>query len=235
MACVETRGAGAGLSDMNIRIWIYTLLTLTQLQAHVVAQGLAYTWVDKDGITHFSDSPPATGTTASGDIVSMPLPQSYTAPDPAQDYYSISNQWRRMQEVKAEQDGLALQREQLRIEWYRAEQQAREAEAASAARIAADRSPLIIVQEPYPVHRPGPYDQRPVKHYPAQHDHTYRPGFSLSFGYNQPSNRQWNETRHPHDSTPGYHPARVQGGVGPVKSKPAPDDTMLNRNGLGAR
>lgn len=65
-----------------------------------------YRWTDTAGTIHFSDEPPAQPV---ADTVSIELPQFAAPRDPANDYYSIVNQSKRMEQSR-------LAREKLRAE-----------------------------------------------------------------------------------------------------------------------
>jgi hypothetical protein len=136
---------------MNTRI--FQMVCIALLPFSVVHADI-FKWVDAEGVTHFSDARPAVGTTP---IVAEPvnIRQDYTESNPAEDYYSIVNQSKRMQAQRAEKDALALQKEQLRIDWYRAKQEALAAELDGAARLVEASQPLILVPGPYR-HRPHP-------------------------------------------------------------------------------
>lgn len=76
--------------------------------------GVAHKWVDADGITHYSDAPPAIETSP---VTLIELAVSDTpANDPAAAYYSIRNQWLRIQEER-------LARERIRLEQIRLKSQ----------------------------------------------------------------------------------------------------------------
>lgn len=109
---------------------IAVIVTLGQLPPAAAAQGVAYQWVDGDGVTHFSDKPPASGQAADGGVESIDLPAESTATSPAGDYYSIANQWQRMHQERVENERLALQQEQISLEQARAEQSQQPAAAA---------------------------------------------------------------------------------------------------------
>lgn len=136
---------------MNTRFIQPLCMALLPLSA---ADADIYQWVDQEGVTHFSDAAPAVGTTQ---VVAKPvnIRQDYTEANPDEDYYSIVNQSRRLQAQRAEKDALALQKEQMRIEWYRAKQEARAAELNAAARLVEASQPLILLPVPYN-HRPRP-------------------------------------------------------------------------------
>ena len=58
-----------------------------------------YQWVDEEGVTHFSDTPPDNGTAAESLHVNSTNPPGY---DPETDPYSIANQAKRMNEKWSE-------------------------------------------------------------------------------------------------------------------------------------
>ena len=69
-------------------------------------------WVDDKGVTHYSDEPPASQGTESTQIH---LPRSAPATETSADnYYSIANQWARMNQERLERDKLRLQADQAR-------------------------------------------------------------------------------------------------------------------------
>ncbi len=69
------------------------LVTSSRL-ADGVEGSLAYRWVDTQGEVHFSDTPPPEGTI---DVRTMPV-ASLPARAPSDDFYSVVNQLKRMQE-----------------------------------------------------------------------------------------------------------------------------------------
>jgi hypothetical protein len=118
---------------------MFVIFAVFQLLSPAAAGDVVYRWVDEDGITHFSDSPPAARTTAQGDVESIALPENLPAAvNPAEDYYSIVNQWKRMREERNEREKLALEEERLRLEQSRAEL------AASATLVAVNTTPSVI-------------------------------------------------------------------------------------------
>jgi len=111
---------------MYVRMLILGLLISGQPAFRAIADGVVYTWVDEQGVTHFSDAPPAWAKGNDSDtteVDTIAMPQGFPAAvDPEEDYFSITNQWKRMQEELLERERLALQREQLEIERNRARQ-----------------------------------------------------------------------------------------------------------------
>ena len=83
---------------------------LLSLEAFAIS---IHQWVDADGVTHFSDTPPAAATP---EVTVIELDAQYGTPAVAEDYYSIVNQWQRMRDERNESDQLRLQRDRLRTE-----------------------------------------------------------------------------------------------------------------------
>ncbi len=73
-----------------------------------------YQWQDADGVTHFSDAPPAK-TDAASELNSFELETDFPdVQDPEENYYSISQQWERAKEDRLAREQLKLEREKLR-------------------------------------------------------------------------------------------------------------------------
>ncbi len=73
---------------------------------------IAHKWVDADGVTHYSDEPPAD---AAAPATAIELPAAgRRATSPGDDYYSIANQWQRMHQERLERDRIALEKARLR-------------------------------------------------------------------------------------------------------------------------
>jgi hypothetical protein len=139
---------------MHLRPLIFGIFAMFQLLSPAAAD-VVYRWVDEGGVTHFSDSPPAAQDTVQGGVESIALPDNFpAAADPAGDYYSIVNQWKRMREERNEREKLALEEERLRLEQSRAELVA--GQAASAAPAAVDTTP-VVVYGGFPRFDPRPY------------------------------------------------------------------------------
>lgn len=71
-------------------------------------------WVDAQGLTHYSDEPPGAVETT---LIELPQPTVAKGDDdekPAGDYYSISNQWQRMNQERLERERLDLERAKIR-------------------------------------------------------------------------------------------------------------------------
>lgn len=99
---------------MKAIVRISAALALLAAATTTTADGLVHTWVDADGVTHFSDRPPADAMTESS-TMTMPADFPETVnPDDA--YYSIANQWQRVQEERADRERLALERARVRAE-----------------------------------------------------------------------------------------------------------------------
>lgn len=111
-------------------------LLLACLAAPLQAE-MIHKWVDADGVTHYSDAPPA-GRETEATGIELPAAASRVA-EPQNDYYSIDRQWQRMRQERLERDRIAL--EKARIEAVR------QARAAAPAAPAA-RQPGYAVSRP---------------------------------------------------------------------------------------
>lgn len=136
----ETWHCITGHTNMSVHKLIPGILVLAQLCTQAVAQGVVYTWVDIDGVTHFSDNPPVSDAVVDSRVESLAMPEGFPdPPDPDQDYYSIANQWKRMNVERVENEKLALLRMQARTERIRVENEAGKVEAVTAAAL-----PVIV-------------------------------------------------------------------------------------------
>jgi len=127
--------------------------------------GPVFTWIDTNGVTHYSDTPPPEGSREPARFeLAPPVVPAY--PASAEDYFSILNQAERMERSR-------LENERLRIERLRAEAEARQAAAYS-------RPP------------PAPAETS-TGYYPAYPWFGYRPGYHPGFrpgpGFNRPTSR----------------------------------------------
>ncbi len=109
---------------MSVRVLTLCCLLTAQCFLPAAAEGVVYTWVDEEGITHFSDTPPGKAANAAGDVEAMAMPAGFPdVPDAADDYYSITNQWQRLQDERESRQAMALERDRLRVEQIRASRQ----------------------------------------------------------------------------------------------------------------
>jgi hypothetical protein len=132
------------------------LLVATTAQAQAVP---VYRWVDRAGITHFSETPPGAAVTGVR-IVELPPPGPERPVDP-DDYYSVANQAARMEARR-------LEAERLRAEEQRAAAAAHRDETASAAPPPQPEPVYQYLYYPYPPYRAG--------RYPHPGRHRQRPG-----------------------------------------------------------
>ncbi len=93
---------------MKCRSTVTAILIVSACLAVPVQAELVHKWVDADGVTHYSDDPPATDATQATSI-EVPAPGSRTT-HPQDDYYSIANQWQRMHRERLERDRIALEK-----------------------------------------------------------------------------------------------------------------------------
>jgi hypothetical protein len=135
---------------------------LLALMSTPVFAGPIYTWVDRDGVTHFSESPPENASVKARQIQVEPVPVvGNTGGD---DYYSVVQQLDRMQKRR-------LENERAQAEQLQAETAARQAETAAVkAQEQESRdepAPTIVypVPVPVPVHPPQRHRQDGLRDY----------------------------------------------------------------------
>jgi len=149
------------------------------LAAPVASAETVHRWVDEDGVTHFSDTPPAAAG-AAPEVETLSLPADFPeAEDTEATYYSVANQWQRMKAERAAKEERALERERLRTE----RAAAREAAAAAAASAAAANRPPVVVGGG--AHRPLPgfaHGRRGFGHRGAGGHRGVHPAFDSGFG-----------------------------------------------------
>ncbi len=106
---------------MNIRsvslLIIFLLLPVAQSSA-----GQAYTWVDENGTTHFSEAPPHDKTISAEGINLLPAPS--TGNIAGDDFYSVANQADRMERTRLENEKLIAERLQAEAEAKKARAEA---------------------------------------------------------------------------------------------------------------
>jgi len=102
---------------MPTRLFILVFFVMLQPLLPAAATDTAYQWVDENGVTNFSDTPPKKSVSTQGGVKSIDLPdQRQAMADPATDYYSVTNQWKRLYEERIEREKLALEKELVRLE-----------------------------------------------------------------------------------------------------------------------
>lgn len=106
-----------------IRISLSSALFLLLLQTGLVWAASVYTWIDKNGATHFSDSPPPTGSIKVDQIELEEAPLIDTNLPPG--YFSVINQAERMEARR-------LEYERIRAERLKAEAEATRVQAEAA-------------------------------------------------------------------------------------------------------
>lgn len=100
---------------MNRRTLLCALIILASVHQGSVSAATIHKWVDEKGITHYSDQAPAasTGVTrfeidARGYAISSALRESDR-------FYSIANQWKRLNRERLQRQQLALQQAALKV------------------------------------------------------------------------------------------------------------------------
>ncbi|MEN8107298.1 MAG: DUF4124 domain-containing protein [Pseudomonadota bacterium] len=146
---------------------IYPFICAFLLLSSVSAAGTVYSWTDDEGVTHFSETPPDDAAIETRRIEVQTTPAIQSSVD--NDYFSVINQARRMQQSR-------LESEQVRTGRLQAEAEVRKASAeATAANRSYDdddyyrnRTYYPLYGYPYrPGHRPGHRPGRPG-HIPAR-------------------------------------------------------------------
>lgn len=93
---------------MRISQHIGAALLLTGFTAFAQAS-VVHKWVDADGVTHYSDAPPA-GSVTDFEQIELPASPARDAARVDDDYYSIANQWRRMHRERVELERARVER-----------------------------------------------------------------------------------------------------------------------------
>lgn len=137
---------------MNTRTVFPLFILLLLPSAHSSAEQ-AYTWIDKSGTTHFSESPPYDETISAEQINLLPAPSAGNIS--GDDFYSVVKQANRMEKKRLENEKLIAKRLQ-------AEAELRKASAAAAQ------------QTPYQQNTQGQTRYYPA--YPYYPNPGYRPG-----------------------------------------------------------
>ena len=106
---------------MNMRtvspLILFLLLPIAQSGA-----GQAYTWVDENGTTHFSEAPPHDEAIRAEEIELLPAPS--TGNIAGDDFYSVANQADRMERKRLENEKLIAERLQAEAEARKASAEA---------------------------------------------------------------------------------------------------------------
>jgi len=139
---------------MNIRtvspLLIFLLLPIAQSSAEQ-----AYTWVDENGTTHFSEAPPNSEAISAEQINLLPAPSAGKIV--GNDFYSVANQADRMERTRLENEKLTAERLQADAEAKKARAEAR-----------------AIQQTPY--QQDTQEDTRYYSAYPYYSNNRHRPG-----------------------------------------------------------
>lgn len=109
----------------------------------------AYTWVDENGTTHFSEDPPYDGSMSAEQIELLPAPSAGNIAD-GDDFYSVINQADRMEKKRLEHERQIAQRLQEQLEARRAAEEARNVAPTPGQQEAQEYT------RPYPVYTPSP-------------------------------------------------------------------------------
>jgi hypothetical protein len=96
---------------LSNKILVFMLLCSTD---STVSAAAVHSWVDHDGVTHFSDSPPALP--AEGVTTLILDDDLHRTGDSSSDYYSIVNQWQRMRAERDKKTETTLARARIRAD-----------------------------------------------------------------------------------------------------------------------
>ncbi|UCC55737.1 MAG: DUF4124 domain-containing protein [Gammaproteobacteria bacterium] len=132
-----------------------------------------FTWVDQDGVTHYSETPPVNHSVESDMIELEPAPAAGPAPD--DDYFSVIRQAERMEKSR-------LENEKARTERLQAEAAVRQAAAAERSRSASNYDETKRYYPAYPVYgyRRGYHPGFKPGYWPGHrpgHRSSIRPGY----------------------------------------------------------
>ena len=144
----------------------YAVFLLTATGYGGLQAAAIHKWVDERGVTHYSDKAPANpdASVTRLDISTGENSRTALAANPAH-YYSIANQWQRMNQERLQRQQLELQRAALSVERRAAAQPAIDTDEA--------RSTRYIVAYPYRYHRR-------YRHHARHHGQNPRPQPSRS-------------------------------------------------------
>ena len=143
---------------MKLSVIFFLLVVVSVFE--VQAQQL-YKWVDAQGVTHYGEKLPSQDV----DYIAFEFTQDYQAPNPQDDYYSIQNQLKRLQEQRT--------------------QRLAEKKQAADARAAKQQTPEIVYVQAneqersyylpayYPRYKSHHYNKKYNGHYPKQAHHKY--------------------------------------------------------------
>jgi|GEM_PF-1122853 len=152
--------------------FVFTLVILAGGNRVDVQAAEIHKWIDERGITHYSDeAPQSPGVTVTRLEIST---HGSAGPVPSQtpgDYYSIANQWQRMQQERLQQQRLELQRARLSI--------ARQTETEPVREFDEPRTTRYVAAYPYPIHR--------------RHGHHYK--HRRRHAHSSPASTQGNQNR----------------------------------------
>ncbi|TNF89351.1 MAG: DUF4124 domain-containing protein [Gammaproteobacteria bacterium] len=94
---------------IGVKTGFITIICITCLSLPAVA-GVVHKWVDANGVTHYSDAPPPKAETA----VTQIEVEARSPVDNKGDYYSITNQWARMNRERIEREKIKLEQARLK-------------------------------------------------------------------------------------------------------------------------
>ena len=139
-----------------------TIVFFSALSTCLAAEN-AYRWVDENGVTNFSDTPPVTESPTETNVIPFSIPDNYTtAIRPENDYYSIDKQWQRLHDERLKRDKIILEKQRVQLERSRINSRS-------------EPEPIPVYNEPYiydrvpTITRPFFHDYQPYHDKPHQH------------------------------------------------------------------
>jgi hypothetical protein len=100
---------------MNRRTLLYTLIILAGVHQGGVSAATIHKWVDEKGITHYSDQAPGPATSVTHFEVNTRGYASSSALRDSDRFYSIANQWKRINQERLQRQQFALQQAALKV------------------------------------------------------------------------------------------------------------------------
>lgn len=161
MAAKTASYAETEWSGFNAGLKLLWLLVLCSAAANPALASTVHKWVDSKGVTHYSDQAPPM---AASEVSKLSLRDTEeTEPDTpgsASHYYSIANQWQRMQREQQLRQQRELQREQMRLE-----HQAQNPQPTRASASDDDRRYVVVYPRRHrkPHRRHYPHNVKPMK------------------------------------------------------------------------
>ena len=108
-ASTENRQGRAARSARAVALCVAALAAALSVGMVAAGDVTVHRWVDEQGVTHFSDTPPRAAVRSERWEVTVSAPDT----DPATAYYSVANQWRRLSRERDAREARRLERRYL--------------------------------------------------------------------------------------------------------------------------